>query len=90
MRLGGRVRQIPFPCGVEGETGYTAQEDLKSNNMGEGRMVRVGFSVPALQHPPWFYLLFSSWVTTLNTNVRRACYLLSAYMLDILMHLYTQ
>ena len=31
-------------CGVGGETGYTAQEDLKSvnsYNMGEGRMIRV-------------------------------------------------
>ena len=23
-----------------------------------------GFSVPAFQDPPWFYLLFSPWVTT--------------------------
>ena len=32
------------PCGAGGETGYTAQEDLKSinsYNMGEERMVRV-------------------------------------------------
>ena len=28
----GRVRQIPSPCGAGGETGYTAQEDLKSIN----------------------------------------------------------
>jgi len=36
----GRVKQIPFPYGVGGETGYTAQEDLKSinsYNMLEGR-----------------------------------------------------
>ena len=54
-------------CGVGGETGYTAEEDLKftnSCNMGEGRMIRVGFSVPAFQDPPWFYLVFYPWVTT--------------------------
>ena len=42
----GRVRQIPSPYGVGGETGYTAQEDLKSincYNMGEGRTIRVCF-----------------------------------------------
>jgi len=36
----GRVRQISSLYGVGGETGYTAQEDLKSingYNMGEGR-----------------------------------------------------
>ena len=40
----GRVRQISSPYGVGGETGYTAQEDLKSINsydIGEGRMDRV-------------------------------------------------
>ena len=34
------------PYGVEGETGYTAQEDMKSinsYNMGEGRTIRVWF-----------------------------------------------
>ena len=30
--VGGRVRQIPSPYGVEEETGYTAQEDMKSIN----------------------------------------------------------
>jgi len=49
--VGGRVRQIPSSCGVGGEAGYTAQEDLKffnSYNVGEGRMIRVCFfSVPA-------------------------------------------
>ena len=36
----GGVRQIPSPCGVGGETGYTGQEDLKfinSYNIGDGR-----------------------------------------------------
>ena len=63
----GRVRQIPSLCGVGGETGYTAQEDLKSVNsydMGEGRTICVCFFVPAFQDPFWFYLLFSTWVTT--------------------------
>ena len=48
-------------CGLGGETGYTAQEDLKSincYNTGEGRMIGSGFSVPAFQDPPWFYQLF--------------------------------
>ena len=57
----GRVRQIPSLYGVGGETGYTAQEDLKSincYNTGEGRMIGSGFSVPAFQDPPWFYQLF--------------------------------
>ena len=39
----GRVRQIPSPYEVGGETHYTAQEDLKSinsYNMGEGRMIK--------------------------------------------------
>ena len=47
---GWRVRQRPSPYGVGGETGYIAQEDLKSvnsYNMGEGRMIRVWFSIPA-------------------------------------------
>ena len=37
---------MPSPYGVRGETGYTAQEDLKSvnsYNMGEGRMRRIWF-----------------------------------------------
>ena len=44
--VGGRVRQIPSPYRVGGETGYTIQEDLKSinnYNMGEGRTIRVWF-----------------------------------------------
>ena len=39
-----RVRQMSSPYGVGGETGYTAQEDLKSinnYNTGEGRMIRI-------------------------------------------------
>ena len=53
----GGVKQVPSPYGVGGETGYAAQEDLKSvngYNTGQGRAVRVWFSVPAFQDPPWF------------------------------------
>ena len=58
-------------CGLGGETGYTAQEDLKSlnnYNTGEGRTIGPGFSVPAFQDPSWFYLLFCPWVTTFKNN----------------------
>ena len=58
---------MPSPYGVGRETGYTAQEDLESinsYNTGEGRMIRVRFSVPAFQDLPWFYLLCCPWVTT--------------------------
>ena len=52
---GGKSKQIPSLCGEGGETGYTAQEDLKSinsYNMGEGRMIGV-----------WF---FYSWIPRLS------------------------
>ena len=38
--VGGRVREIPSPYGVGGETGYTGQEDLifiNSYRTGDGR-----------------------------------------------------
>ena len=41
-------------CGVGGETGYTAQEDLKSinsYNMGEERMIRVWFFCSCIPRP---------------------------------------
>ena len=41
-------------CGVGGETGYTAQEDLKSvnsYNMGEGRTIRVWFFRSCVPRP---------------------------------------
>ena len=64
--LGGRVRQMPSPYGVRGETGYTAQENLKSissDTMGEGG--RSGSGSPFLTSlPPWFSLLFRPWVST--------------------------
>ena len=50
----GRVRQIPSLCGVGGETGYTAQEDLKyvnSYDMGEGRIISVWFFRSCLPRP---------------------------------------
>ena len=51
---GGRVRQIPSPCGAGGEAGYTAQEDLKSINSyhtGEGRTIRVWFFRSCIPRP---------------------------------------
>ena len=57
---GGNSKAETFSLyGVEGETGYTAQEDLKffnSYNKGERGMIRgCFFSVPAFQDLPWFY-----------------------------------
>ena len=65
--VGGRVRQIPSPYGVGVESGYIAQEDLKfinNYNIGAGRMIRAW--VFCILRPPWFYLLFCPWVTTVN------------------------
>ena len=53
-RVGGGVRHIPSPYRVGGETGYTAQENLKSinsYNMGEGRTIRVGFYRSCIPSP---------------------------------------
>ena len=50
----GRVRQIPSLFGVGGETGYAAQEDLKSiksYSMGEGRTIRVWFFCSYILRP---------------------------------------
>ena len=50
----GRLRQITSPYGVGGETGYTAQEDLKSvnsYNTGEGRILRVWFFHSCIPRP---------------------------------------
>ena len=50
----GGVRQISSPYGVGGETGYTAQEDLKSinsYNMGEARTVRLWFFHSGIPRP---------------------------------------
>ena len=50
IRSGAESKAKTFSlCRVEGETGYTVQEDLKSinsYNMREGRMIRVWFSIP--------------------------------------------
>jgi len=46
--------QMPSPYGVGGETGYIAQEDLKSvnsYNMGEGRTIRVWFLHSCIPRP---------------------------------------
>ena len=51
---GWRVRQIPSVYGVGGETGYIAQEDLKSiisYNMGEGRTIRVRIFCSCILRP---------------------------------------
>ena len=56
----GRVGQILSPYRVGGETGYTVPL-MVTTWVREGRS---GFSVPAFQDPPWFYLLFRPWVTT--------------------------
>ena len=55
---------MPSPCGVGGETGYTAQEDLKSvNSCNMGRQGRQGSGFPLLRSRallaficslPWF------------------------------------
>ena len=61
--VGGRVRQIPSPYGPGGETGYTAQEDLKSisrHTMGEGRMIRVWFFHSCIPRPSLVFSQFSS------------------------------
>ena len=71
--------QMPSPYGVGGETGYIAQEDLKSvnrYNMGEGRTIRVWFFIPVFQDHLWFYLLFCPWVTIVII-----CFLSSFYFL---------
>ena len=50
----GRVRQISSPYAVGGETGYTAQEGLKSinsYNIGEGRKIRVWFFCSCIPRP---------------------------------------
>ena len=50
----GRVRQVPSPCGVGGETGYTSQEDLKfmnSYNIGDRRTIRVWFFCSCIPRP---------------------------------------
>ena len=51
---GGRVRQIPSPRGVGGETGYTAQGDLKPfklKNMGVEKTIRVWFFCSCIPRP---------------------------------------
>ena len=64
--VGRRVKQRPSPYGLGGETGCTAQKDLKSVSsytMGEGRTIRVWFSF-LYSVPPRFSLLFRPWVST--------------------------
>ena len=59
----GGVRQIPSLCGVGGETGYIAQEDLKSVNsydMGEGRTICVWFFRSCIPRPSLVLSFLSS------------------------------
>ena len=61
-----RVQQRPSPYGLGGETGYTAQENLKSvssDTMGEGGRSGSG-SLFLYSVPPWFSLHFCLWVST--------------------------
>jgi len=44
--------------------GSRGLKSINSYNTWEGKMIRVCFSVPAFQDPPWFYLFFCPWVTT--------------------------
>ena len=62
----GRVGRIPSPYGVGREIGYTVPLIVTTWER-EGQQ-GSGFSVPAFQHPPWFYLLFCPWVTTLTRD----------------------
>ena len=59
----GRVKQTPSPGGVGGETGFTAQEDLKSinsYNMGDGRTIRVWFFCSCIPRPSLILCVFLS------------------------------
>ena len=59
----GGVRQISSPYGVGGETGYTAQEDLKSinsYNMGEERTIWVSFFHSWIPRPSLVLFALSS------------------------------
>ena len=50
-------------CATGGETGYTAQEDLKSvnsYNMGEGRMMRIWFFHSCIPRPSFVLSALSS------------------------------
>ena len=66
MRRGAESKAKTFSLWGGGETGCTAQEDLKSISsytMGEGG--RSGSGSPFLTSlPPWFSLLFRPWVST--------------------------
>ena len=66
--LGGkRVGQIPSPYGIGGETGYIVP--LIVTAWGREGQLRSGFSVSAFQDPPWFYLLFHPWITTIDSYI---------------------
>ena len=59
-------------CGVGGETGYTAQEDLKfinSYNMGEGRTIRVLFFPFLLPRPSLGFFFFFPVLLSLGHHI---------------------
>ena len=62
----GRRKSRANTFSLWGRRGDRLYCSINSYNMGEGRMIRVWFFIPAFQDPPWFYLLFRPWVTTLS------------------------
>ena len=53
--------------GVGWETGYTVS--LIVTTWVREECLGSGVSVPAFQGPPWFYLLFRLWVTTIKKKI---------------------
>ena len=73
----GHVRKTSCPCGVGGETGYTAQGNLKSvnsDNMGEGRVIRIYFFCSCIPRPSLVLSTLSSvghhiYLVTMNFKI---------------------
>ena len=77
-----------FLWGRRGDRSYRL---INSYNVEEGRTVRVCFSVPALQDPPWFSLLFRPCVTTFRFLGPLDALLMSRYLhTSLLRHWGTQ
>ena len=64
--VGERVRQIPPPYGVGGETGYTVP--LRVTTWEREGWKGSGFPIPAFQDPPWLFAL-CPWVTIVSTAI---------------------
>ena len=74
-----------------GRRGDRSYRLINSYNVEEGRTVRVCFSVPALQDPPWFSLLFRPCVTTFRFLGPLDALLMSCYLhTSLLRHWGTQ